>query len=115
MASDHSDAIKVDPEELYMPKTSVQINDVEEVHPNDVLKDDSKEEEKVEQPRADENKSETVTHETPQVKSTYDAEEDESKPSMKVKIMGKIEKLGDKLRPKDAVESKNADPNPRMV
>jgi hypothetical protein len=86
-----------------------------EVHPKDVLKDDSKEENKVEKAPVDKEMTNPVTHETPKVKTTYDEKDDAAKPSIKSKIKGKIEVLGDKLRPKEEVEAKNADPNPNMV
>lgn len=115
MSSDHSDAIKVSPEELYEPSAAVKVGDVEEVHPKDIVKDDSKEEKKVQKAPFAKAMTNPVTHETPNVKTTYDAKDDATKPSIKSKILGKIEALEDKLRPKEAVEGKKADPHPNLV
>lgn len=77
-------------------------------------KDESQEEGELQETPAAEEASEPVTHETDKVKTTYDTQ-DVPKPTMKAKIKEKVATLGDKLRPKDAVESKNADPHPGLL
>lgn len=120
MASEHSDAIQVKPEELYDPEVGglpgapkVHIDDVEEVKPTEVKKDDSQEAGDAKETPFSEKESAPVTHETETVKTTYT--EEDPKLSTKAKIKDKMVQLGDKLRPKEAVESKNADPHPGML
>lgn len=117
MASDHSDAIQVKPEELYDPNvgglpgaSAVHIKDVEEVHPSDGQKIDDPNAQ-VQQTSDADDQSATTTHETPEVKTTYNTQDDPSKTS---KIKAKLMNLGDKLRPKEAVDAKQADPHPSL-
>lgn len=117
MASDHSDAIQVKPEDLYDPSEGgfagapvAHVDGVQEVNPNEEQKNVLEKEQKMQ-----EKQSAPITHETDKVKTTYDTEEDAPKESMKSKIKDKMEQFEDKLRPKDAAERKKADPHPGFV
>lgn len=83
--------------------------------PNEEQKDVLKKQHEAQQTPVREGQSEPVTHETDKVKTTYNTEDDAQNLTLKAKIMGKVEKIGDKLRPKEAVEAKNADPHPNLV
>ncbi|CAM6105724.1 unnamed protein product [Calypogeia fissa] len=124
MASDHSDVIQVKPEELYDQSEGgfvgapvSKIEDVEEATPTEEQKDFLQKHEEAQQTAAEEQseQSEPVVHETDKLKTTYNTEEDSPDLSLKSKIKDKMAKLGDKLRPKDAVEAKNADPHPNVM
>ncbi|CAM6099231.1 unnamed protein product [Calypogeia fissa] len=122
MASDHSDAIQVKPEELYDQSEGgfvgapvSKIDDVQEATPTEEQKDFLQKHEEAQQTAAAEEQSEPVVHETDKLKTTYNTEEDSPDLSLKSKMKDKMARLGDKLRPKEAVEAKNADPHPNVM
>lgn len=64
--------------------------------------------------RAHSPEGEQHNHEGDTIKSSYDVEEDVP-PSLYEKLKGSVLGVEDKLRPKDALQAKNADPHPSLT